>query len=806
MPKHRSGFSTSTPRRHSRGSPVAHRTRRQISFARAVQIGLCKICHRMFPDTETLWAHINESHSPSSKQRFARAAFPIEFHINMDLQNFWLPATVCPKKGGPSSHCAETVVSGPSEQDQLADSLEKGLQLERSQSPVEVSCVQESAVAPELALPSIEVKPKAPGLSSSWCAPVRVFTGLDAQQAVSPHSKSLPLLTIDVQHGAPIWPPPFLTDPTCGDSPELDQVKSLPILTTVCEIPKKTRSPPRSQSPNVLDIVLGGDISLPDSPDLTALRKQWEGKVTGSPPSPGFPKPSFAQVAAKGIRLGIPKSVLHECHGCKRKFYTENGLLAHLCNKPQKPALVVTKVDSKGVVCRLCKLTIAPPMSITRHLKEAHPIAKSLLKNKTQSTPNAAPVISARCQFCERKFKSANALDNHMQRVHHIQRQNKPLRSVSSPPKNGRWCPACVGYVFDDLSKAAHDGLHHPKVTTAPPQQSTLPHQCPECSFRGVSKKAVFYHRRQAHPKAGPSTRVPEPPHSQIESVGDSPPQPTPTDIPQPQTQGGLSIVGSDLTVKFPIDPLFTCPIKGCRFQSKTKTWYATNHSLKRHLLITHKKRDLSVHFLCSLCNEPINRKPSSHSCLKASGLILKQSNPLTAWDCQECGETFPTKVGLDNHCLAHKKDAIKIKDVPVVVPPPTKAKRVARKERIRKHAVGPPALAPLSGPPPNTATDSPPPPGDIPLPLIDIQENRLLSSFVEPLNALLTHDDLPGAVDDFFGITQDLVAVVQQHFRIKTNLNNREGIPLAGKSWTCSTPRRSKGVMGGIVGNSSAS
>ncbi|GFR09250.1 hypothetical protein TNCT_416921 [Trichonephila clavata] len=176
MPKHRSGFSTSTPRRHSRGSPVAHRTRRQISFARAVQIGLCKICHRMFPDTETLWAHINESHSPSSKQRFALAAFPIEFHINMDLQNFWLPATVCPKKGGPPSHCAETVASGPSEQDQLADSLEKGLQLERSQSPVEVSCVQESAVAPELALPSIEVKPKAPGLSSSWCAPVRVFT------------------------------------------------------------------------------------------------------------------------------------------------------------------------------------------------------------------------------------------------------------------------------------------------------------------------------------------------------------------------------------------------------------------------------------------------------------------------------------------------------------------------------------------------------------------------------------------------------------------------------------------------------
>ncbi|GFR06622.1 hypothetical protein TNCT_471111 [Trichonephila clavata] len=384
MPKHRSGFSTSTPRRHSRGSPVAHRTRGQISFARAVQIGLCKICHRMLPDTKTLWAHINESHSPSSKQRLALAAFPIEFHINMDLQNsnvweiFGFQRPSASGKGGPPSHCAETVASGSSEQDQLADSLEKGLKLERSQSPVEVSCDQESATTPELAPPSIEVKPKASGLSSSWCAPVRVFTGLDTQQAVSPHSKSLPLLTIDVQHGAPIWPPvspilchlpsqsegnsaspvgvcsppigqPLLSDPICVGPPELDQVKSLPILTTVCEIPKKTRSPPRSQSPNVLDIVLGGDISLPDSPDLTALRKQWEGKVTGSPPSPGFPKPSFAQVAAKGIRLGTPKSLLHECHDCKRKFYTENGLLAHLCNKLQNPALVTTNEESKGV-------------------------------------------------------------------------------------------------------------------------------------------------------------------------------------------------------------------------------------------------------------------------------------------------------------------------------------------------------------------------------------------------------------------------------------------------------------------------
>ncbi|GFQ91951.1 retrovirus-related Pol polyprotein from type-1 retrotransposable element R2 [Trichonephila clavata] len=54
MPKHKCDMLSSTPRRHSRGSPDAHRTRRQISFARAVQIGLCKICFRVLPDKKSL--------------------------------------------------------------------------------------------------------------------------------------------------------------------------------------------------------------------------------------------------------------------------------------------------------------------------------------------------------------------------------------------------------------------------------------------------------------------------------------------------------------------------------------------------------------------------------------------------------------------------------------------------------------------------------------------------------------------------------------------------------------------------------
>ncbi|GFR25051.1 retrovirus-related Pol polyprotein from type-2 retrotransposable element R2DM [Trichonephila clavata] len=237
---------------------------------------------------------------------------------------------------------------------------------------------------------------------------------------------------------------------------------------------------------------------------------------------------------------------------------------------------------------------------------------------------------------------------------------------------------------------------------------------------------------------------------------------------PLPTTTGtDISISGSVITYRFPLKPLFVCPIWGCPFRAKTKAWYATNNSLKRHLKISHKKQHITVLFFCSLCNASFRTKPSAHPCLIASGLMVPQETP-SAWDCRECGNSFPTKVGLDNHLLAHKKEAIKRKEIPVKVPPPTRLKKIQRKARIQQHAIGEPAAAPLAAPMPSANLAIMPPVEVEPLPLIDLPEGRVLSSFVEPLNSFLTHDDLPGAIGDFFNIIDDIVAVVRDHFRIR--------------------------------------
>ncbi|GFS36621.1 hypothetical protein TNIN_215421 [Trichonephila inaurata madagascariensis] len=72
---------SSTPRSHSRGSPIASRTRHQPSFELALKIGLCKICNKRFPSLLSLWEHLLSVHTPSTKRDAAFSAFPVDFQM-----------------------------------------------------------------------------------------------------------------------------------------------------------------------------------------------------------------------------------------------------------------------------------------------------------------------------------------------------------------------------------------------------------------------------------------------------------------------------------------------------------------------------------------------------------------------------------------------------------------------------------------------------------------------------------------------------------------------------------------------------
>ncbi|GFR24387.1 hypothetical protein TNCT_559281 [Trichonephila clavata] len=120
----------------------------------------------------------------------------------------------------------------------------------------------------------------------------------------------------------------------------------------------------------------------------------------------------------------------------------------------------------------------------------------------------------------------------------------------------------------------------------------------------------------------------------------------------------------------------------------------------------------------------------------------------------------------------------------------PHQAQEDQRKARIQQHAIGEPAAAPLAAPMPSANLAIMPPVEVEPLPLIDLPEGRVLSSFVEPLNSFLTHDDLPGAIGDFFNImmTSSRSLGTTSEFAQSKDPRTMKSSPDEGSS-TCSTP-----------------
>ncbi|GFQ80717.1 retrovirus-related Pol polyprotein from type-1 retrotransposable element R2 [Trichonephila clavata] len=883
----------STPRRHSRGSPVAHRTRRQISFRRAIELGLCKMCFRTFPDSQTLWDHLRDFHASSPRRDHCLNAFPLEYHFysndanaaQVDREFFFGPGRLFSHQPpGPPMHCSEPVSPATSPHDVQIDLTERGLLRESSVNILSRSRSLDSIMETGLSQGVKDVSLHATSLPcgidsakvvSSPLPPLSLRqshrpcdlspSAEDAKACTSPGSQGVlihdspespnrirkawndatheQVSLVPVVHeeqsnsdNVPLAGPASPTHkpaqasqpPICELSPRQEDAGSVAVnseqvaagqsdpdpvqrtrelsqhMEAACQSTPQVDSVASPPSPDILEIVLGGDVSLPVSPDLSALREKWGNQITGSPPSPAFSSKTYAQVVKKG-QTSAQRAALLECTSCKRKFYTESGRRVHacaainsspglddFCKYPPRSLPTNTAQTKKSVKgSKLGGGSKKPPVSSKASSQARQPRVKV-----NPSPPHfEARSVKVRCQFCEKLFNSEAALQSHMTHLHKITPTpgTSRLRPVSSPPKNGRWCPFCVGYVFDNLPKATHEETFHPLQIVV--KKSTLgPLACDSCSFVAKSKKGLVYHKRSFHNPASTTLNdqaIDDPVQLAISSeqpttsssVSVAPPiaAASSSDNSHPD-QRDITLSGSNLTFSFPISRVFCCPIENCSFRCKTKNWYTSNTSLKRHLGVFHKRRDLVSQTFCKSCKTSFKTRPSKHTCLRESGLFLSGNLVTFQWVCQECGVDFPTKIGLDNHSSSHKKELIAARNVKLQLPIPPKARRESRRKRVARHAEGSPSNAPLAAPAPprrtpevvneahasNSGNVEP----EVPTPeergLVDIPETRILSSFREPLNQLIEHDDLQDADETFFRISEDLISVVRDHFRIK--------------------------------------
>ncbi|GFQ73020.1 retrovirus-related Pol polyprotein from type-1 retrotransposable element R2 [Trichonephila clavata] len=790
--KFRKSFSqpsySSTPRRHSRGSPVAHRTRRQISFARAVQIGLCKICHRVLPGTQSLWDHLNTSHSPSPRQQYCLDAFPKEFHIKdlLSKEYDWLTpfrksSVSLITQGGTPSHGPDPVSTI---QDPLGDAAEKGLLTPRSQpltgvsgelapSPT-VSCIQDQLVCETLPT----VPSKTGGLSSSWCAPVQVYSSPIVHRKCSELSQSLPLNLITIQHKSPIWPPvspvqcleapapvteihseapcvsPNAGLPVAEDSPSVSPGQPVIIssVTTICEIPPKTRSTPSPQSPDILDIVLAGDISLPDSPDVTSLREAWPGKLNGSPPHPAFPPPSFAQhslvvhgevaqqrvnsapgasvVSTSGKQcvstssnVGTETPPLFRCPECGFIAKSKKGLFYHTKEAHKKPS---------------------PPLAVagTTSIKSTTQLPLSISGKMIQISLPVADIIPCPFDQCRQTFATGNwdgvcdRIKNHFANAH-----------GTGGCKLYQFCSLCrKGFFENPVEHSCLKGGYI--IESAPP----LPKR----------------HTKLACSSSTAETVAPPVEDLIVErtvSVKQSFPSSPPVD--------GIDLHGDTLRYFFPTPQTMCCPVSGCSHSFTTKKWFTTNTSIKRHLTSFHRRPNLFVQYWCSSCRKRIVQ-PARHRCLKGASLVTRSSQG--TWECEDCQFKASTKVGLDNHRKTHRREAA-VLELPQLTVPETSSKKAKKKKaRMAPLSSGDPGSARLAPPASPLAADPPCPDQneDTAEGRADLAVPAVLEGFVEALDTLLEVDEISGSLPHLETLVDNLVVVVQEHFHLSRPPQNQ--------------------------------
>ncbi|GFT43840.1 retrovirus-related Pol polyprotein from type-1 retrotransposable element R2, partial [Nephila pilipes] len=153
-------------------------------------------------------------------------------------------------------------------------------------------------------------------------------------------------------------------------------------------------------------------------------------------------------------------------------------------------------------------------------------------------------------------------------------------------------------------------------------------------------------------------------------------------------------------------------------------------------------------------------KNPAKHSCL-INNLILPPSvieGDHSVCDICECFSA-KTQVAKKNHLDAHARESIKANSSQLLLPPASKIKKKLKSKRIIELSEGPSGNLPLAPPITGVIENANPPAEEIEdINKIDVGKISILSSFSEPLEALLEVDDLEGAQFAFESILNDII------------------------------------------------
>ncbi|GFT61829.1 hypothetical protein NPIL_48891, partial [Nephila pilipes] len=230
----------------------------------------------------------------------------------------------------------------------------------------------------------------------------------------------------------------------------------------------------------------------------------------------------------------------------------------------------------------------------------------------------------------------------------------------------------------------------------------------------------------------------------------------------------------------FPVPLKINCPLPNCSSSFGTKAWFLTNSSIKKHLNIFHKSPATSVEFYCFHCKNKIKKNPAQHPCLKGRLIIPKQvTDNDSEWTCPICQDfSTASRIGQQNHLASHKRESIRKDSTPLIIPDSNASRKLKKRKKISSLSDGAPGdtrIAPsLNSVNQDIITNKEPEdvfPSDgedeDSSPKIDLPQPSVLSSFLDPLDALIEVDDLSDAITSFENLMGGIVEAVQEHFHL---------------------------------------
>ncbi|GBN32992.1 Retrovirus-related Pol polyprotein from type-1 retrotransposable element R2 [Araneus ventricosus] len=383
------------------------------------------------------------------------------------------------------------------------------------------------------------------------------------------------------------------------------------------------------------------------------------------PPSPGPVRNcafcSFAVIDEATLQKHLLDR--HSCKICdfketfevKLKTHTRDCHTCKVCSFSERPNLRLHDHTKEVHSCNLCSFVEKKRNGLRFHFKSKHgrwaPNAKSaardlsavLSANKKPTIVGLSSPISAEAVTCSSSSTGINGSS----------------ASPQSGSSHALFCLGCAAEfssipLLEDHSTSCES--YHSVLRAAIPDRRPL-FRCSKCSFVGKDQSSLDTHHQSSHPPPAPlpdgastlSFNVDFNHPSQSSQL----PPPSAYSVPPASFRDGNS-----LNIVFPIVGKVLCTEEGCTADYYSPKWTIMKNNLIKHLLRHHKVKIFTSNFWCSVCEQKTGSRPSAHPCFANAPLSTPPPTPLQ-WPCQECGMSFTSETGLNNHVRDHKMKAI---------------------------------------------------------------------------------------------------------------------------------------------------